>query len=462
MQDQACDDPVPAYPTGTSADITVPDDGTIYRPDVVVPFFTAIHANNVDLVTTLLDANPALAHTPHTEIPGFLPLYAATVAGNPYLVALLAQRGAPIDELSTTGDYYDDYDSRRLVPIMRTPLMAAASQGSLPLVKLLFNDLRADDSIVAPDGAIALRLAISGKHSAVVAVLPSRRSGGWRRFKHSQRKSMRRIRKAGYAMYRVVRFFVWDTPKFFLWTIPKCLFWELPKEFLPFLGRQIWKGIKAIPQIPSVLYNLSKRFAKWVWKVIAAIPRFLTNFARALWRVIKKTPAFCMDVLKGCWTALKKISIAIAKWTWKLITQTIPRALRAIGIYAIETIAAAGSFMLQFLKDVLSFFHTLITAIITCFKAVTLKDVLRALSIVFVSFPKWIWRTIRDAAIAFKNGVVWTLKQMGSVIHCLVWALWQLLIWIPRQIGQILIGLGEIAVAGVREVTLYINPKSQV
>jgi hypothetical protein len=445
-------DPVPAYSSG---DVTVPDDGSIYRPDIVEPFFAAIRAGNVDLVTSLLDANPSLAYTPeicsrsprplYTATPtthtGILPLYAATVAGNPYIVALLAQRGAPIDELSPTGNYYDG-----IVPIMRTPLMAAASQGSLPLVKLLFNDLKADDRVVAPDGVIALRLAILGNHREIVALLPSRRRGGWLRFKHSQRQSMRRIRKAGYALYRVIRFFVWDIPKFFVW--------DIPEASLPYIKQ----AIKTIPRIPSAIYRLTKRFARWLWKFILTLPELAVTLTKKVWGTMKEIPSFCVEFAKGCWRTAKEF----AQWFWKLITQTIPQLLLRMVQFVTRTLTATGKFLLQLLRDIASFFHTLITAIITCFRAVTLKDIAHALSIVFVSVPKWIWNTIQDVVIAIKNGTIWTLEQMGDLVYCLVQVIWALVLWIPRKIGQIAVGFGEISIAGVREVTLWISPKSRV
>jgi hypothetical protein len=445
-------DPVPAYISG---DVTVPDDGTIYKPDLVAPFFAAIRAGDVNLVTSLLDATPSLAHTPdictqfsrplYNAIPtthlGILPLYAATVAGNPYIVALLAQRGAPIDELSPTGKYHDDK-----IPIMRTPLMAAASQGSLPLVKLLFKDLKADDTVVAPDGVIALRLAVIGNHKEIVALLPTRRRGGWLRFKHSQRKAMRRIRKGGYALYRLIRFFVWDLPKFFVW--------DIPKACLPSLK----EAIKAIPRIPSAIYRFTKRFAKGLWKVILRLPEFISTLAKELWATIKEIPSFCVDFAKGCWTVAKDV----AQWLWKIITQTIPHALRSTMRFVGRQLTATGRFLLQLLKDIASFFHTVLTAIITCFKDVTLKDIVHALSIVFVSVPKWIWRTTVDVVVAIKNGTIWILEQMGDLVRCLVELIWDLLLWIPKKLGHIAVGVGEIGVAGVRECAWWINPKSRV
>lgn len=445
-------DPVPAYISG---DVTVPDDGTIYNPDIVAAFFAAIRAGDVNLVTSLLDATPSLAHTPNicttfsrplynatlTTHLGILPLYAATVAGNPYIVALLAQRGAPIDELSPTGNYYD-----HKIPIMRTPLMAAASQGSLPLVRLLYNDLKADDTVVAPDGVIALRLAVLGNHTEIIALLPSRRRGGWLRFKHSQRKAMRRIRKAGYALYRLVRFFVWDLPKFFVW--------DIPKACLPSLKQ----AIKAIPRIPSAIYRLTKWLVKGLWKVILKLPQFIATFAKKLWATIKEVPSFCVEFIKGLWTVAK----AITRWLWKFITHTIPQLLRSTIIFVGQKLTATGRFLLQLLMDIASFFHTLLTAIITCFKAVTLKDIVHALSVVFVSIPRWIWKTIQDVAVAIKNGTIWTLEQMGDLVHCLVRLIWELCLWIPKKVGQIAVGIGEIGVAGVREIAWWINPKLRV
>lgn len=75
---------------------------------------------------------------------------------------------------------------------MRTPLMLAASIGSLPLVKLLFKPPHsANDALVAPDGQIALRLAATAGHRAIVDYLPSRRAGGFSAFKRKMRTILR-------------------------------------------------------------------------------------------------------------------------------------------------------------------------------------------------------------------------------------------------------------------------------
>jgi predicted metal-binding membrane protein len=75
--------------------------------------------------------------------------------------------------------------------------MLAASIGSLPIVKLLFEPpYSANDALVAPDGQIALRLAAENDHRAIVDYLPSRRAGGYLRFKTHHARSIERIKNA--------------------------------------------------------------------------------------------------------------------------------------------------------------------------------------------------------------------------------------------------------------------------
>ena len=94
----------------------------------------------------------------------------------------------------------------------------------LPIVKLLFEEpYCANDRLVAPDGQIALRLAVAGGRTAVVAYLPSRRVGGFLRFKIENTANIERIRKAASEISFIFTFFVCALPQLFLWYIPKHL-----------------------------------------------------------------------------------------------------------------------------------------------------------------------------------------------------------------------------------------------
>ena len=102
-----------------------------------------------------------------------------------------------------------------------TPLQLAASIGHLVLVKILIEKYHADDSLIAPDGQIALRLAAENGHREVVDYLPSRRGGGFKRWKFKNRVQLDRIKGASVAVYHFGKLFVWDIYKFFCWTLPK-------------------------------------------------------------------------------------------------------------------------------------------------------------------------------------------------------------------------------------------------
>lgn len=56
----------------------------------------------------------------------------------------------------------------------------AAEKAKLLVVRYLMEH-GADDALLAPDGQLALRLAAKAIHREIVAYLPSRRIGGWKR-----------------------------------------------------------------------------------------------------------------------------------------------------------------------------------------------------------------------------------------------------------------------------------------
>jgi len=99
--------------------------------------------------------------------------------------------------------------------------MLAASTGSLSIVKLLFEPpYCANDALVAPDGQIALRLAAENDHRTIVDYLPSRRAGGYLRWKTHIAHNIARIKNALHRVVTFIKFSVWDLPKLFFWDIP--------------------------------------------------------------------------------------------------------------------------------------------------------------------------------------------------------------------------------------------------
>lgn len=83
---------------------------------------TAIDEKNIDVIKLLLSAGAALDF--RNEITGDLPIHAAIVPGNEEIVKLLVEAGSPLNELDNS-------------PVKSTPLMKAASIGSVEMVEIL-------------------------------------------------------------------------------------------------------------------------------------------------------------------------------------------------------------------------------------------------------------------------------------------------------------------------------------
>jgi hypothetical protein len=207
--------------------------------------------------------------------------------------------------------------------------MLAASIGSLPIVKLLFEPpYSANDALVAPDGQIALRLAAENGHRAIVDYLPSRRAGGYLRFKTQNIRSIGQIKNALRRIADFIKFFGWYLPKFFVFDVPKhfvvlpvvrCCKWcwanrkkiglwckhqltEMPKRVVEF-GKAAWKMAKKVPEaiwkaaknIPWAIWRAVKKAPEVISKAIKEVAEIVRDIGKALWKAIE----YCSQVDLG-------------------------------------------------------------------------------------------------------------------------------------------------------------------
>lgn len=89
----------------------------------------------------------------------------------------------------------------------------AAAEGNLALVKLLLEVHYANDALVAPDGQLALRLAVENGHREIAAYVPSHRGGGWLRWKTQHAIAVRRARNAWRDVRAMMGLLVWQLPR---------------------------------------------------------------------------------------------------------------------------------------------------------------------------------------------------------------------------------------------------------
>lgn len=338
--------------------------------------------------------------------------------------------------------YYDGDEG--IVHVIRTPLQHAASLGHLVLVKLLMEKYGCDDSIVAPDGQIALRLAAENGHQEVVDYLPLRRRGGFRRWKHAHRKSLRRVKKAVSRIVDFLEFFCWSVPKFFLW--------DIPKETI----------VKPISKCCAWCWKNRKDFGPWCKQGLLKLPGKVARFGKAVGRGLAKIPRACWkfgtQTLPG-W--IKKISI----WLWKLVSERLPKALGIIARWISGIITSSAKAVWNVILKIVSLLSTVVEAVISFLRRVTLADIwngfVEVLKSVFISFPKIILSWIE----AFGKTSYKVLKALfgtiGELLWFIVYGIGWVIIYIPRQLWKIVKSLGESFMKACHELRVWLNPKAR-
>ncbi|CAM1505817.1 Fc.00g114540.m01.CDS01 [Cosmosporella sp. VM-42] len=390
----------------------------LLQTDIINSFFSAIEAGHYDLVAQFISRGFVSPDT--TNAHGETPLLAAVHAGNLPMVSKLVSLGATVDGYGRAKERLKDVDNRVNYP-ERTPLQYAAQRGNLALVRALMEDYGANDALIAPDGAMALRLAAVNGHREIVDYLPMRRGGAWLRWKTAHDKEMKAMRRALSSIKRFIEMFAW--------VIPKWLLYEVPRN----MARKAWKR--------------RHLFGGWCKRQITEFPRRAKKAAKKVWHGIKEIPRVIKELCQEFWKCLKAVPGA-----FKLVALWIGRGLKSVGTAIFDVV-----------KRFFSFLHTALSAIASFFKGITLKDVLDAFSYVlqgiFLETPKAIWSFIAGfGKLSYKVAKA-TLGIIGQAVWCICVCILSLIIYIPKKLWRCLEAIGRTSLRGYQEGMAYLNPK---
>ncbi|KAK7731290.1 hypothetical protein SLS57_001226 [Botryosphaeria dothidea] len=385
------------------------------KAGIVRTLFQAVGAKNGELVAAMV--RRGLVSPDCRGEQGETPLIAAADAGNAAMVRLLVGLGAVVDGFGM-------WERTR-----RTALQVAAARGNLTVVRLLVEECGADDALLAPDGQMALRLAVDRGHREVVDYLPLRRGGAWRRWKAHHAVAMRRVRRASRGIYVFFKYLLWYTPKFLFYSVPKdCV--VLPARDA---GRWAWKN--------------RCKVGPWCQGQIKAMPHRAGRAGKAIWEETKKMPG--------------RVKAAVL-WMWRCVRR-IPAVLRIVGEWIGSWLKRVGSAVANAFLRVVALVHTALSAIVSFFRRITLRDVWNAicgvLRAVFIELPRAIW----SAAEAFGGMSYRAMKAMFGFCGQSLWwiglALLIVVTYVPKQIGVIFLWMGSLATKAAQEVLVWINPK---
>ncbi|KAK0439513.1 uncharacterized protein EV420DRAFT_1341856 [Desarmillaria tabescens] len=433
-------------------------------------FHMAVANHDYDLVSHFLTSTPPLATPNSISCSANTPLFTAVRVRDIKMARLLITHGADVNgwssPLYTAADpnfnlSYDDLNlclcnagegvkyafsamqcGEQIVShwldvglVPRTPLMEAASTGQIAMVKLLMNEYQADDTLVSPDGQTALRLAAANKHRDIVAFLPARRLGAFKRIKFRSRKAMRRVKAIALKLYDIGKFFVWDLPKFFLWTIPK--------EISLWIWRGLtWKNFIRVGRfffwrVPKFfLYHLPKFF---LWDV----PKyFITEFPWA------KFGRFLRDTVKD-----------VARWFWEDVIKQIPGFLKRMAIRVYDLLATFVNRIREVVERFFSLLHTIALAVWTFLKEVTLRDVWNAICdlcrAIFRNLPRAVWEGIKAVYRVLNRTFRYTLEMAWEVAK----GVYRVVVYVPKQLLRICKEVGAVVVRLGKEVIVCVRPK---
>lgn len=387
------------------------------RQCIVITYFIAIQTKKDELVAALIENG--LVTTETTDAEGRTPLLAAIEVGNIRTVQQLMDFDANVNAYGmTTGSPRAPHEFNRWEQIKtyRTPLHLAAEIGNLTIVKLLMETYGADDSLIAPDGELALRLAARNGHREVVDYLPSRRGGGFKRWKKKHQKAVRRVKKAAGKIRSFLLFTLYDLPRFFLWIVPTQVIAE------PFFRR-----------------------AKWLIKNRKHLPHIM------------------LASLKRTWLRLNAFCRYVARKTRDTITH-LPNAMKLALAWAWSGLKNAGDAVLHIVERFFAFVHTALTAIAYFFRRITLKDVwngfITLLRAVIIEGPKKMWKWLCKVEDVLEK-VFETLwgECLGETLWWIIKLLIRFVFMVPKAILDILVAIGGSIDKGCEEVMIWLNPK---
>jgi hypothetical protein len=275
---------------------------------------------------------------------------------------------------------------------------------------------------------MTLRLAAMNGHREIVEYLPARRGGSWLRWKTAHAAEMKRVRRALRSILTFIRILVWD--------IPKCLVYDIPA----YIGKAVWRRRHRAAAWCKKLPSRAKRF-------VLELPTRLKHGAQNVWKGVKKIPHFLKRGAQALWRFIK----------------AIPGVIKIFLLWMGRGVKSVGEALFSVLARVVSLLHTAISAVLSFFRSITLKDVwdgfCDVLRTIFVDMPQAIF----DVLLSF---VKMTYEVMKSLFGCLGWVLWcigagilEFITYLPRMVWACFAAIGRSVRRAYQEVMAYLDPK---
>ncbi len=392
-----------------------PDEAALLARDICAAFHAAVTNNQDDAVTTFVSRGYISPDAPDMYLE--TPLLAAARCGHVGMVRTLVALGARVDTYGQSATAVYERGAAQATRFQRTPLQYAAESGRLAVVRVLVEECGADDGLVAPDGALALRLAADNGHREIVDYLPARRGGGWRRWRVKHEKHMRRIERSARKIGQFLYYMLVAPPKLLLWYVPK---WA-------------WEN--------------RVRIGGWMKKKVLGIPKVLMKVPRYAWKGIKEIPEVCGHA---------------AKAMWRMVCG-VPKVLELMFRWIRTGLVRVGHAITNSAKKIASVVHTAACAVLSFLQRITLRDiwqgVVMAAHSIFIDLPQTTFKFVIDAGEVMYKCLKILFGSLGQCVYYSgVGILW-VLTYVPKKLLDIMVTIGRSIANTVEELMVHLNPK---
>ena len=240
-----------------------------------------------------------------------------------------------------------------------------------------------------------------------------------------------------------MKFIVWDVEKFFLWTCPKHVLvlplrdackwcWKYRRGFGPWCVRQVKAFPGRVGRGVRWVGRTIKGFGKWLWKVFLKIPRIV-----------------------------REVSARI----WELLTVRLPKAVALLARWVADGLTSVAKVVWNAILKVISFLSTVISAIVSFFRELTLKDIwsgfCEALRAVFVALPKLLWSWTK----AFGDVSYKMMKALFGWVGEVLWYIGYGILWVamfvPKKLWIMLESFGGVIAKAGYEIRVWMDPKAR-
>jgi len=114
--------------------------------------------------------------------------------------------------------------------------------------------------------------------------------------------------------------------------------------------------------------------------------------------------------------------------------------------------------------SIISFAHTVLSAIVNFFRSITLADILNGLKTIFrgifIDLPQLLWSALKALGRGIEKTLIAFFGYLYWIVYYIIYGLIWVVMFVPKRLGEILGSIAGGIAKAFRELWIWISPKS--